>query len=261
MHRFLLILFLPFIVHRADALILTLNPTADAFVTTGPVNDLINNNYGGAGALAVSAAGLAKGEFQTVLRFDTSSVVASFDSTFGAGLWQIDALTLTFNAQTPNNAIFNGNGAGPGGSNVNYAGQFTIDWMQNDGWTEGTGTPAAPTTTGLTYATLASFLDGADVALGTFSFNGATSGMNTWTLALAPSLTGDIAAGGGVSFRLFAADTAVSYLVNARSVPTVGNRPILSISAIAVPEPGGAALLALGAALVAFRRRSYAPTR
>ena len=48
------------------------NPTADAFVTTGSANDLATNNYGGAGALALSAAGSSKGEFQSVLRFDTS---------------------------------------------------------------------------------------------------------------------------------------------------------------------------------------------
>ncbi|MGH8045926.1 MAG: hypothetical protein ACREKL_01650 [Chthoniobacterales bacterium] len=36
----------------ADAAILSVNPVADAFVTTGPGNNLSDNNYGGAGALA-----------------------------------------------------------------------------------------------------------------------------------------------------------------------------------------------------------------
>lgn len=63
----------------------TLNPIADAFVTTGPTGNLSGNNYGGAGALSVAAPGLAKGEFQSVLQFDLSSATASFNAQFGAG--------------------------------------------------------------------------------------------------------------------------------------------------------------------------------
>src|SRR5262245_59815388 len=51
---------------RADTALLT--PTADAFVVAAQPT----NNYGGAGALSAAAAGLARGEFQSVLRFDTS---------------------------------------------------------------------------------------------------------------------------------------------------------------------------------------------
>ncbi|MEQ1859117.1 MAG: hypothetical protein ABMA13_04215 [Chthoniobacteraceae bacterium] len=243
---------------QARAVIITLNPSADAFVTTGPTNDLIGNNYGGGGGLAVSAAGLPKGEFQSLARFDVSSAVSSFNTTFGPGQWMIDGITLTLTANPPNNAIFNGNGAGAGGSNVNFAGQFAIGWMQNDGWTEGIGTPAAPGASGITFATLNSFLGAGDAALGTFGFGGATTGADTWSLALAPALTADVAVGGEVSFRFFAADTAVSYIFNSRSVATVSSRPALNISAVAVPEPGAATLLALGAVIVASRRLPHA---
>jgi hypothetical protein len=43
----------------AHAATFTLNPSADAFVTTGPTGNLSGNNYGGAGALSVAALGLA----------------------------------------------------------------------------------------------------------------------------------------------------------------------------------------------------------
>ncbi len=47
-----------------QAATVTLNPVADAFVTTGPAGNLSGNNYGGAGALAIAAPGLANGKFQ-----------------------------------------------------------------------------------------------------------------------------------------------------------------------------------------------------
>ena len=154
----------------------TLNPSLDAFVTTGPSGNLSGNNYGGAGALSVAAPGLAKGEFQSVLQFDLSGARTSFNAQFGAGQWSIQSITLTLTATSPNNAIFNSSAAG----------QFGISWMQNDSWVEGTGTPNAPTTTGITYSSLPSFTGAGDESLGTFSFNGAPVGSVTYTLSLTP---------------------------------------------------------------------------
>src|SRR5689334_8158093 len=90
----------------------TLNPSADAFVTTGPTANLSGNNYGGAGALSVAAPGLANGEFQSVLRFDLSGAKSSFDTQFGAGQWSIQSISLALTATAPNNAIFNASAAG-----------------------------------------------------------------------------------------------------------------------------------------------------
>src|SRR5262245_49495741 len=126
----------------AQAATSSLNPTGDAFVTTGPSSSLGANNYGAAGVLAISAPGLSQGEFQSVLQFNLAGVKNSFDSQFGVGLWSIQSVTLQLTATTPNNPIFN----------PQAAGQFSISWMQNDGWNEGTGTPAAPTTTGITFS-------------------------------------------------------------------------------------------------------------
>ena len=172
------------------------------------------------------------------MRFDLSAARSSFDTQFGSGQWSIQSITLQLTATSPNNAIFNSSAAG----------QFGISWMQNDSWTEGTGTPTAPTTTGITFSSLPSFTSAGDESLGTFSFGGGTSGNNTYNLALTPGFDADATAGNLVSFRLFAADTAVSYLFDSRSFGTTGFRPLLTVTA--VPEPGSLRLLATGAALL-----------
>ena len=210
----------------------SLNPSADAFVTFGPSGNLANNNYGAAGALSVAAGGVAQGEFQSVLQFGLSAAKTSFDTQFGPGQWTIQSVTLQLTAAPPNNPVFN----------ASAAGQFSLSWMQNNTWTEGTGTPQAPATTGITFSTLSNFVSGADELLGTFSFNGATNGNATYNLSLAPSFSADILAGGTLSLRMFAADGAVSYLSDSRSFSTTAARPLLTITA--VPEPGLAALAA-----------------
>src|SRR5690242_3498629 len=88
-----LLTILGLMVASARAAVFTANPVADAFVTTGPSNNLISNNYGGGGTLALSAAGLANGEFQSVLQFDTSGAKSLFDSAYGAGLWSVQSVT------------------------------------------------------------------------------------------------------------------------------------------------------------------------
>jgi hypothetical protein len=219
----------------AQAATFTLNPISDAFVTTGPSGNLSGSNYGGAGALSVAASGLAKGEFQSVLQFDLSTARASFDTQFGAGQWRIQSISLALTATSPGaNVIFNSSAAG----------QFGLSWMQNDSWTEGSGTPASPGATGITFSSLPSFSGAGDESLGIFSFAGGTSGAATYPLSLTPGFSADASAGSLVSFRLSAADSAVSYLFDSRSFGTVSARPLLSI--VAVPEPGVLSLLVAG---------------
>src|SRR5262249_12990547 len=111
---------------------------SDSFVTTGPGGGLSASNYGSAGALAPAAPGKPQGEFQSVLQFDESGAKTLFDTQFGAGQWTVSAVTLQLNASPANNPIFNA---------VN-AGSFGVSWMQNDSWTEGTGSPATPSASG-----------------------------------------------------------------------------------------------------------------
>jgi len=237
------VLALVFLALPLRAATFTLNPSADALVASGPTANLSGNNYGGAGALSLAAPSLANGEFQSVLRFDLSGAKASFDSQFGAGQWSIHSITLSLTAAAPNNAIFN----------ASAAGQFGISWMQNDSWVEGSGTPAAPTTTGVTFSSLPSFLGVGDESLGTFSFIGGTSGSASYTLNLTPGFIADATGGNLVSFRLSATDAAASYLFDSRNFGTTTARPLLSI--VAVPEPAMLSLLAIGAPLLlAFRR-------
>lgn len=213
-----------------------LNSTADAFVTTGPSNNLTTNNYGAGGSIGLAAPGLPKGEFQSVLRFDTSTAKSSFDTLYGAGAWNVQSLTLQLTATAVNNTNFN----------ANAAGSFSLSWMKNDGWTEGTGTPNAPGTAGITFDTLQNtFISpGLDQGLGTFSYNGSSSGSSVYTLDMPSGLISDILAGDQVSLRLFGADSSISYLFNSREFGTVANRPLLSITA--VPEPGTITLVTLG---------------
>jgi hypothetical protein len=220
----------------------TANPSADAFVTTGPSGNLSGNNYGGAGAFALSAPGLPQGELQSVLRFDLSGALSSFNGTFGAGQWSIESVTLQLNAAPANNSIFN----------TSAAGQFGISWMQNDSWLEGAGTPGAPGASGITFSSLqTTFIGPGDQSLGTFNFSGATGGAFTYSLGLTPGLTGDVLTGDNLSLRLFGADSMVSGVFNSRSFGTLANWPLLTI--VAVPEPGTLALGALGLTLLAGR--------
>ncbi|MEY2525636.1 MAG: hypothetical protein QOE73_407 [Verrucomicrobiota bacterium] len=220
----------------------SINPIADSFVTPGSDGSLSNNNYGAGGLLSVAAPGKPQGEFQSVLQFDLSATKTSFDAQFGAGLWSIESVTLQLTATPVNNAIFN----------AISAGQFEISWMQNDSWTEGTGTPTVPTTTGITWNTLPNFLGPNDEDVGTFSFNGATSGSTTYTLTLTSGFTADMLAGGVISLRTLAADTDVSYLFNSRNFNTVASRPLLTVTA--VPEPSSG-MLALAGLLLLIRAR------
>src|SRR5262249_50899311 len=151
-------------------------PIADAFVATGPTNNLSNNNYGGGGALAVAAPGLTNGEFQSVLRFDLSGARNSLDAQYGTGQWSVDGISLQLTSSPHNNAIYNDVAAG----------RFGVSLMQNNSWVEGTGNASNPANNGITYNTLQStFINTAlDQPLGTFSFNGGTSGSNVYSLTL-----------------------------------------------------------------------------
>ncbi len=231
-----------FIAASTRAATFSTNSFIDAFVTTGPTGNLSGNNYGAAGALGVSASGLPKEEFQSVLQFDLAGARNSFDNQFGAGQWSVQSVSLQLTATPPNNGIFN----------ATSAGQFQIYWMQNDSWTEGTGTPNAPTTTGITFTSLQNtFIGPNDENLGTFAFNGATNGAANYTLTLTSGFTADLLASNDVSLRLVAADSSVSGLFDSRNFGTAGSRPLFTVDA--VPEPATIALTGLGIALLAGR--------
>ncbi len=221
----------------------SVQPFADAFVTTGASGSLSVSNFGGAGSLAIGAPGLAQGEFQSVLQFDLSVARSSFDAQFGAGQWAVQSVTLQLTSSPHNNAIFNDIAAG----------QFNVSLMQNNSWVEGTGTGGVPSSDGISFSTLqGTYINGAtDQALGTFNFPGGSSGLNSYALSLSSGLTGDVTSGGDLSLRLFAGDNAVSYLMTSRS-GGASARPDILVQVVAIPEPGTMTLcaLALGILLV-----------
>jgi hypothetical protein len=221
----------------------TTQPFADAFVTPGASGSLSTSNFGAAGSLAIAAPGLPQGEFQSVLKFDLSAAQTSFDAQFGAGQWTIQSVTLQLTSSPHNNAIFN---------NI-AAGQFNVSLMQNNSWVEGTGTGGIPSSDGISFSSLTgTYINGAmDQALGTFSFPGGSSGQNSYALTLSSGLLGDITSGGDLSLRLYAADSAVSYLMTSRSGSSTA-RPDILVQVAAVPEPSSFMLCAaaLGVLLV-----------
>jgi hypothetical protein len=217
--------------------------TADAFVTTGPDGSFSASNFGGAGALAVSASGLPQGEFQSVLKFDLSGAMNSFNTQFGAGNWTVQSVSLQLTAAPHSNPIFN---------NIT-AGQFGISLMQNNSWVEGTGSGGVPTSDGISLnLLLGTFVNPAvDQALGMFNFAGGSSGQNNYGLTLSSGLLADILSGGDASLRLFAGDSAVSYLFDSRTGG--GNasfHPTIDVTVVPVPEPGSVVLCAAALAIL-----------
>jgi hypothetical protein len=221
----------------------SLNPVADAFVTSAEPS----GNYGGAGAFGVSGPGLPNGELQALLRFDLASAKSSFDAALGPGNWLLSSATLQLAAASQNNPIFNTSGAG----------QFSATWLENDSWNEGSGSPSSPGISGVTWNSLPSFLSPGDQSLGTFSFDGSTTAMATYSLTVSSGLAGDTAAGGPASILLSAAagETTLSGVFNSRSFGTANRRPLLTLTAVAVPEPATWVLAAGAAAALCCRAR------
>jgi hypothetical protein len=220
-------------------------PQADAFLYAGEAN----SNYGGGGVITVAAPNLPQGGFQSLLRFDLAGAKSSFDTTFGPGNWLLSSATLQLSAASPNNSIFN----------TSAAGQISATWLQNDNWDEGAGSPTSPGTTGVTWNSLSSLASANDQSLGLIDFDGSTNATATYSLNVSPGLAADAAAGGLTSILLSPAtgDMTVAAAFNSRSFSTTARRPLLTVNAVAIPEPAGAMLFgvgALGLALVGRRK-------
>ena len=206
---------------------------ADAFLATGSTNnpvgaDLTGLNFGGAGTLVVAPANSAKGEFQSVLKFNLSNAVALFNTNYGAGHWTITnvSLQLTSNYGTggvqPNNAIFP----------TISGGTFLIEWLSNDNWVEGTGTPNLPTTDGVTYDSLPDLLSDAHEILCTNTYTPPGNNIPvTYTLPLTTNLVNDVSAGGDVTLLFSAADDQIGYLFNSYSYGR-GNEPLIEVTVV-----------------------------
>jgi hypothetical protein len=209
----------------------TTGPVADAFVTTGPSDGPLGDwNYGGGGALAIAGADATRsgvtpaqrGTFESYLQFNVTQAQQTFNTAFGAGNWKVGSVSLQVTQTPPNNTIFNNQNSGT----------FSIDWIANDSWVEGTGTPMLPTMDGITYNTRPS---GEVESEGTaFSYVNPSTTV-TYTLGVGSLLATDIETDTFTSLHMYAtdeADSTMSFTFNSRSFTTPSSRPVLTITAV-----------------------------
>jgi hypothetical protein len=215
--------------------------------------DLTSLNFGGAGTLAISPASSTKGRFDSIIKFNTAAAIAQFNSDYGTGNWQLTGVKLSLASN------FGVGGVQPGNTifNVINGGSFGVDWLGNDSWVEGSGggmgSPGYPNNSSVSFNSISNLYSAGSASLG--SFNYTPPGNNIYvdyTLPLNSSLVSDAAGGGDVSLYFYATDDQVGYLFNARSFGS--NRPELTLTAAAVPEPAASALMLTALGSLYFAR-------
>ncbi len=250
------------LIASADTSFTINNTVADAFLASGSPNNPIGTNltslnFGGAGTLAIAPASSTKGEFDSVIQFNSAAVITQFNSTYGPGNWQITGLKLMLASN------FGTQGSQPGNNifNTINAGSFGIKWISNDSWTEGTGggmgAAGFPDNNMVSFNSIPTLLSGTTDSLGTFVYTPpGNASYLTYNLPLNADLVTDAAAGGAVSLYFYAADNQVGYLFNSKEFAS--NHPELTLIATATPEPGTLRLLAasVGGFLIARRRKN-----
>ena len=207
---------------------------ADAFLCTGSSNnpelggaDLRGLNFGAAGTLVVAPASSPKGEFQSVIKFSLSNGVALFNSTYGSNNWFVSGISLKLTSNYGTGGVQPNNGIFP----VISGGSFVIEWLSDDDWVEGTGTPNLPASDGVDYDSLPDLLSGPREILCTNTYSPPGNNVPvTWLLPLATNLVADILSGGDVTFHFYAADNEIGYLFNSYNYGR-GNQPLIQVVA------------------------------
>jgi len=215
-----------FIAMAASAAVYTNTPSdKDAFVRA--LSPTLN--YGGGGAVSISGTNPTSGNptngaFDTFMSFNTRAMATNFNSIFGASNWVVTSATMNLTENpAPGNPVFNsGNG------------RFQIRWIANDTWTEGTGTPMAPTMNGITYNQESTYLNSnIDQDLGVFDFTGATT--TPCSLSLPTAFVTNMIAGGEVGFFMTAIDTSLGVVFYSRSF--AGNPKVLPQLVVTAASP------------------------
>lgn len=208
---------------------LSVLPDADSFLRSfAPAS-----NYGAGGALAVSGTaavngfGVQNGLFDSFVRFPMTNVVASLDDALGGHDWVLTGARLVVTEMAaPDNAIFN-----------RGVGAFEVRWQAADNWLEGTGTPKAPTTDGVTWDDLGSLVNSnLDVSLGVFT-NAGVDGQSAFALELAERFVADVRVGDEVTLHLAAASAEVGFNFNSRDFGNTNAQPRLEVTAVPNPRP------------------------
>ena len=236
-------------VESANCSSIVIRPVAETFVldpgSGSPYDNAANHNYGGSGSRCVAAASARaysaiegidhdpKGEFNSILKFDTSAV---------AGM-DITGLSLTLNISNGNESafdIFNYRG---------HSGEFGVYLITND-WGIGSGTPSSDTTstTGVTYSSLQDILAVEEpVLLDTFNYDASnpygSPALYTFTLSLIDQNLLDTLYGGQeLSLLLMPEDNEVcfnftSYVQHNADSSKNKYRDAGAILEVTVPEP------------------------
>jgi len=254
---------------QADSVFIVDTAVADAFLVAGtPSNTPPCNagcadlNFGGAGTLAIAPASSPKGQFDSVVQWNTAGAVTQFNNALGVGNWQITniALNLASNFgdanEQPNNAIFN----------TIHTGQFNVQWISNNSWIEGTGSgmgtpPGNPPSVTFGNRNTTIFTNTTTTApVGTFTYIPPGDNIyRSYSLALDPNLTNDVLAGSLTSLYFTAADDQIGYLFNAKSFAQ--NHPQFIITAAPVPVPAAMWLFGSGVVgLAGIARRNMTRT-
>ena len=233
--RLATLLFVLMVLARCGMAQITFTATnlADAFLATGSVSNsegtnLTGLNFGGAGTLALAPASSPNGEYQSVLRFSVSNAITLFDSALGANSWRITNVSLSFASN------FGTEGAQPslGMFDAVHGGQFVVEWLADDSWDEGSGNPNAPSASGVTYGSLTNLLSLPHEILETNTYTPPGNNVReAYSLRLGTNLIADITSGGEISFRLYAADQQLSYLINSHEFGH-GNEPRIQITTV-----------------------------
>lgn len=233
--------------------LITLMPVEDTFSR----EQLPTGTYGTAGAMHVSGATATnpldqiQGRADSWMKFDLSAAVAQFDSAFGVGNWTLDAVTLSIQeSATPTSNLF-----------TRGTGDFSVTWIVNDNWSQGTGSPSgAGTASGneLSWNYGQSIISGADRDLGIFQ-NAGTNSRQEFLLALQNDFVADLTAGGLMTLRLAPESGDIGFTFNSSNNGSSANRPQLIVSAI--PEPATSALLLLAGFAACRRRRRHSGDR
>jgi hypothetical protein len=201
-------------------------PSQDAFAREAAPT----TNYGAGGALAiagedaVNGLGAPQGRYDTVIQFDMSGPIQTFNTALGVGGWRLSAAQLTVTeVGAPNNAIFN---RGVGG--------FQVSWLSDDNWVEGTGSPLFPIEGSgdqITWNLLQSILASASLSsMGQFS-NTLANGPLNFDLALPAAFVTDASAGGLVSLYLTKVSTTLGFTFHSRNYFVETQLPELLLTA------------------------------
>lgn len=215
---------------------------ADTYVSSGQPTV----NFGTKGAMEIAVpTGTQPRTQESLLRFNTAAMRASFDADYGPVGWMVTGVTLSLfsNYATA--------GEQPGNVSFNQiaAGSFEFDLLSNNDWNE----------TSITWDTLPGILPGAGnqntlTSLGTFFWAATGERSSTWTLNNDSSLANLIYNGNEVTiFGQPTLGSTVGYLFNSSN----GGPGYLNVTVTAVPEPSTELLTlsSIGAIAVCSLRR------